>query len=149
MAEEVLLKRKGNTLEAADPTSFEVIQGIGYEEYLVATIRRPRRIRHHRLFFALVHKIFENQDRYATEAQLLNAIKIKTGYYDNQNVTIGGMTFQVFIPRSISFAKLDQTGFEQFYRRVIEFVVTEVIPGLDTDDLRNEILELVDGPPTG
>ena len=48
------------------------------------------------------------------------------------------------IPLSISFAKMDQTEFESFYERAMDFLIAEVLPGIDSADLEREVQEIID-----
>jgi hypothetical protein len=142
MATDVLLVREKNGFAAADPTSAEVIQGMKHGEVVTATIRRTRNPRFHRLFWALLNLVFENQDRYTTLEQLLDAVKLNIGYFDL--VTIPGkVPTQICKLRSISFAKMDETSFRQFFDKAVVFIVADVVPGIDRADLERQVLEIV------
>jgi hypothetical protein len=143
MATEVLLAREGNRLGACDPMSADVITAMKHGEQVVATIRRARNPKHHAKFMALVGAVFENQDRYATFRQVLNAIKIGAGYYDKQPVVIGQFTVEVYLPKSISFASMPQDDFEQFYNKAVVYIVTHMVPGLDSADLERRVSEII------
>lgn len=144
MATEMLLIREGNKLGAAEPTSLEAIEAMRHGEIVTATVRRVRNARHHRLFMALLGIVFANQGRYATRAQLLDAVKIATGHYDLYTLP-GKFPVQVCVPRSISFARMPQDQFEEFYGKAVAFIIGEVLPGLDREDLDRQVLEMADG----
>ncbi len=48
-----------------------------------------------------------------------------------------------YLPKSISFAKMDQTEFDQFFDRTVELVCKHFLPGVRDEDLRREVLEMV------
>ncbi len=143
MADELLLMRKGNALVPVEPISDETLKGYKNGEMLTATIRRTRNPKHLALFWVLVKRVFEAQDRYATEAQLVNAIKIGVGLYEQYDVTIRGIRLPIAVPGSISFGKMGQTEFSQFYDKAIGFIITEILPGVNEEDLRQEVMSLI------
>ncbi len=116
-----------------------LINSIRQGELVEADIRRPRNLQHHRKFFALLRVVFENQEYYSSTDHLLAACKHATGHVDVIRTKRG----QITIPKSISFAKMDQAEFNDFYDRVVTWVVTEVIPGLDREDLEDAVLEIL------
>lgn len=137
---DVLLIREGNHLCAADPISFDTLQGIGQRETVVAAIRRARNPRHHRKLFALLNVIFPHQTQFATIEDLLNTLKVATGLFDTGK-TIDGIPFMM--PRSISFASMTQTSFEQFYERVVDVITTKIVPGIGRDDLARQVDDIL------
>lgn len=142
MAADVLLIREKIGLVAADPASAEIVQAMRLGEVVTATIRRTRNPRFHRLFYGLLNLVFENQNRYATLEQLLDAVKLNIGYYDLATIP-GNPPTQLVKLRSISFAKLDETGFRQFWDQAVAFIVAEILPGIDKADLERQVLELL------
>jgi hypothetical protein len=140
MATEMLLVREGNKLGAAEPTSLDAILAMKHGEVVTATIRRTRNGAHHRKFFALLKVVYDAQDRYATMEHLLDAIKIATGHYEIITITKGR---EVYKPKSIAFANMGQAAFEQFYDKVVQVVVTKILPNVDRADLEQQVLELL------
>lgn len=140
MATELLLIRDGNRLAAAEPISAEAIDAIGKNETVAAKITRSRNGKHHRKFFVLIGEVFKNQDRYPTMEHLLDAIKIGVGHYDTYQLT---KTREVVRPRSISYAKMGQEGFEQFYNSVVNYIITKILPGTDKQDLESRVMEIL------
>jgi len=139
---EVLLVREGTKLAAADPISAEVIAAIGLREMVTAEIRRQRNPRHHAKLFALLQVVFENQSTFPTVEDLLCAIKLATGLFDTR-VTVDGDRYQV--PKSISFAAMDQTRFEQWYERAVEVILTRIIPNANRSQLEARVHEILEG----
>lgn len=133
-------RRVLNGLRPDDSEAEEALRGIGKDEIVGLVIRRPRNPRHHRLFFALLKIVFENQERYRSEAELLAAIKIATGHCVPITLTSGE---KAFIPSSISFGAMDQSAFEAFWEKVCTLVCTKIIPNLKREDLEAELLTMV------
>ena len=141
MALDVLLvKEKGGRLAPADSISFESISAIGNGEYLTAKLTRPRNVKHHRKFFALLKIVFEAQDRYPTTNHLLHAIKIGVKHYDLVHLT---KNHTVIETRSISFASMAQDEFEEFYDKVVNLIVTQILPGVDSAELERQVLDII------
>ena len=84
--------------------------------------RKARNPDHHRKGFALINVIFENQERYTTLEDMLVELKLKTGWYTEHIRTDGEL---IYVPKSISFADMDQTQFEEFYDRVTRIAIEE------------------------
>lgn len=138
---EILLTRNGDSLIPADYMGTEAIQRMKHGEAVRATVKRTRNVKHHRKFFALLSVVYDNQDRYATTEQLLIAVKIATGYYDE--CMIGPKL--VCIPRSIAFDKMPQDEFEQLYAKALELIVTRIIPGTNKADLERQVNDIIEG----
>jgi hypothetical protein len=142
MALDLLLVREGQKLAAADPISLEGLESIRLKEIVTAAIRRNRNPAHHRKLFALLNVVFPHQKQFATIHDLLNALKIATGYFDT-GITIDGIPFMT--PKSISFASMAQTPFEQWYDRVIDIILTRILPGVNRDDLNEQVASILVG----
>lgn len=135
MAKIAYVRRTMNGLKPADANSEGVINELPIGQTLKVTITQPRNVAHHRKFFAMLNIIYENQSHYQSLDELLYAVKMKLGYVIP--VTIKGQ--QGFMPKSISFTSMDQSAFSEFYERTVDFVATEIIPGLDENDLAREL----------
>lgn len=102
-----------------DQTEFDKLRPTN--EYKIDA-RKARNPDHHRKGFALINLIFENQEKYTTIEHLLTELKLRVGWYTEHVRTSGEL---VMIPKSISFADMDQTQFEEFYNRVTDIAIQE------------------------
>lgn len=143
MAIDVLLMREGDHLVAAETLSLEAIQTIKKGETVTAVVRRNRNPKHHRKLFALLKVVFEAQSSFATTHELLTALKLATGLFDTGK-TVDGIPFAV--PKSINFASMDQTGFEQWYEKAVNVILTKIVPGINKYDLEDSVMEILNGP---
>ncbi len=105
---------------------------------LVATVR-PRNEAHHRWFFGLLGVVADNTE-YTTD-QLLLLVKIGIGHVDTIIHPVTGA--QVLVPRSISFAKMDQQQFTRFANDAVNFIITRYLPGVSNQELEREVFERV------
>lgn len=137
MTQILLRKRLGSTLEPIDDNGRELLTKFGAGTVVKAEITKPRNIRFHRKFFAMLNLVFQNQDHYKSLDDLLDVCKLRIGHVRVIETKHGIER----IPASISFANMDDTGFSNFYDRVVQWVLTEVIPGLRHSDLDEEVEE--------
>ena len=129
-------------LQTVDGAGEEVLRTIKQREIVEIELRRPRNVRHHRLFWSLVTLVWEqidDQERFPTIEDLVTEIKILTGHYTRRDMVVEGKRYPVLTPKSISFAAMDQTTFSAFFERVCDWVVTDILPGVSRDDLRDEL----------
>jgi uncharacterized protein DUF1367 len=88
----------------------------------------PRNIEHHKKFFALVSLIAETSDVYDNRDKALTAIKIVAGHCDFVPHPESGELIPV--PRSISFANMDQLEFDEFYENAVNGVLKHLLPAM-------------------
>ena len=135
----VMLRKHAGALKAADEASAEALAGIKMGEVVSCQIKRPRNLAHHRLFWALMQKVAENQSHYADAEQVCAAFKIATGHCDYVQTSHG----MVGIPKSISFSKMSQEEFRAFFNKALDYLTTHVIPGLDSKTLEREVNDMI------
>ncbi len=66
--------------------------------------------------------IFDNQERYENMEDLRTELKLQCGSYTHHIRTNGEVCY---IPKSWSFADMDQTEFEALYDRLIDVAINE------------------------
>lgn len=111
------------------------MRSIGQGELVSIEVKRPRNVQFHRKFMAMLSIILANQDYYKSMEDLLDVAKLAVGHCHTIRTKQGAVT----IPSSISFAAMDDAGFQEFYDRVVVWVCGEVIPGLKQGDLDAEV----------
>lgn len=143
MAVTMYMRRSLSSLVPANGASEEVLRELpeGTTYKIVATC--PRNLAHHNKYWAIIDKIFHHQSLYPTKDSLNDALTIALGYGTEIQLPDGRIMMQ---PGSISFAKMDQTAFDAFYKRAIELIVTKVLPGVAEKDLLRELEEALDIP---
>lgn len=140
----IILRKQKSMLAATDDTSREVLAKIKDGQEVTAEIKRPRRIRHHRLFFAILKFVVEHTDLESIETAK-SALKVATGEVDPIIDAMTGKTF--FILRSIAWEAKGQDEFEDFFNRAVEVITTRWMPpGTTAESVRAEILKMADGP---
>ena len=142
MATTLFLRRSLNSLIPADAASEEALRSIDMGDTVKAEIVRPRKLWMHRKFFALLQVIFPHQEAYPTLEELREALTIALGYYVEIRCFDGTVQKRA---KSISFAKMDQAAFEQFFERAVDAIVTRILPRIDRRDVEREIADILNG----
>lgn len=130
-------KTPENTLRPADDAGAEVLQGLKVGAYVYVAVTRPRNIQHHRLYWALCSHIAEAIG--ADRENVSDVIKLRTGHC----TIVQTKTERVRLPRSISFAKMDQAEFRVFFERCVKVICEEFLPGQKPSALIREIEQMV------
>ena len=118
-----------------DDESREVVKKWSPNDFIEVEIRRPRNGKFHRLFFAMLGKVKESyHDQKITTDTLLTHIKIELNMWDVIQV---GNSYQKQY-HHISYAKMDEDTFAEFYSRALD-VCLELVP-LEREDLAQELI---------
>ena len=127
---------KGLTgLQPADDAAVKFVGRLKLYELVAVEATQPRNLAHHRKFWKLMEIVAHNQQHYKSAEEVCVGLKVGVGHADFLQTKHG----LVGIPRSINFASMDQTEFDAFYSKAVEYLTTEVIPGLNKDVLRAEV----------
>lgn len=106
-----------------------------------ADLTKPRNPKHHRLVFALLQRVLDNQDGLVTIEQLLTVVKIKTGRVETIVDASSGKVF--YVPQSIAFASMDQGEFSVFWTDLCRVVARDYFPGMSVDQVA-ELAEMME-----
>ena len=131
MKPELYVKTLGGFKPVLDSPIFD---RIGRGEEVMVKITKPRNVRFHRKFMALVKIVFDNQEYYKSADHLRKALTIEAGYFDEW-VDHNGQIQRM--PKSISFGAMDETEFSVYYDRFLQAV--EDIFGILKADLDGEV----------
>jgi hypothetical protein len=130
-----LMRKALGCLRPEDAAGEEAMRAYAIDDVMMVEIRKPRNLAHHRLYWGLMAKVWENTDYPSVEA-LSGAIKVAAGIrteFTLPNGTVG------WIPGSISFAKMDQTEFSEFYNKVCDLIAAHFLPGVTSEELKHEV----------
>ena len=130
----IMVKRLG-AFRPTDDEGTEAMRKIPDESLVRVDWTRPRNIRFHCKFFAMLQIILANQEHYKSIGDLLDVCKLRIGHVRVVETAQGIEKF----PASISFANMDETEFSKFYERAITWMLSEVIPGLQRQHLDAEV----------
>ena len=140
MTAPVFLRRTLRGFEPASDASAEALRKIKLGDVVRADVRRPRNVKMHNRYWALVAFIWQNQSHFATMEDLHEAIKFRVGLVEPLRLPDGT---EIQRAGSINFAAMDQTRFEAFWDKVCEYICRDVLPGVSRADLERELMQLV------
>ena len=130
----IMVKHLGALRPAFDADA-EVLARVKEGAELKVTWTVPRNIQFHNKFFAMLGIILANQEHYTSTQELLAVCKLRIGHVNAIKTPQGIERW----PASISFAKMDETAFAAFYNQAVDWMLTEVIPGLQRQHLDGEV----------
>lgn len=137
----ILLQKRLGALRPLDDAAETALRVFSEGEVVSIELpKRPRNVNHHRLFFGLLNLVFENTDgRFVSVEHLLTAVKIGTGHADLIALRDGT---EIWHPRSISFAKMDQAQFRAFWDKAVDWILANVLP-VGKRELEQEVFALL------
>lgn len=102
---------------------------------------RPRSQKFHRLLWALLKLVADNQEKYGMD-EILDVVKIGVGH--TRVIAMPG-DFVFRIPKSISFASMDEDEFSAFFRSAVDYIISDLIP-FNREALLREVFEIAGLP---
>lgn len=140
---EIVLIKKNGRLEASDVMSSESLASIKEGREVLVTLQTPRSPRQLRWFWALCEIVAQNCEWLDNQNAVANYLKYKAKHVD----WIGREGQQIPILRSIAYGSMAQEEFNQFANRCVWYVCNDIIPGMNENELRNEVLAMVGALP--
>ena len=102
---------------------------------------RPRSQQFHKLLWALLKLVADNQEQYRMD-EILDVVKIGVGH--TRVIAMPG-DFVFRVPKSISFASMDEDEFAAFFRSAVDFIISDLI-AFDREALLREVFDLAGLP---
>lgn len=124
---------------ASDKVDKQILQdrNLRIGDKVRASISKPRNEQFHRLVHALGAMLVDNIDDFKN----LNAHSaIKKAQVDSQiyccteQIMFGDIKFIRFVPQSISFDSMDESTFQDFWKKICEFIAQKYWSGLTYDE---------------
>lgn len=111
-----------------------VLDYIGNGEMVKVEVTKSRDITKHRRFFALIQAVWaleEMQENFDNQEGLRMWLTVQAGHY--RSMYLEGV--EVRIPKSISFADMDDTEFREFYDRAVNAVLQKYLPKYQRENM--------------
>lgn len=102
------------------------------KEYLIQ-VKRPRNIKFHKKYFALINLCYKNQEHYNNKIHFRKVMEMKAGHYDAVKTDKG----TIFLPKSIAFGSISEGEFNDLYNGIL-IVLAEFL-GMDGGELDREV----------
>ena len=115
-----LVKQLNGSLLPAYDSDYEKVKKIKQGDTVKCEVTKPRNIKFHKKFFALMNLVYQNQERYEHIDDLREQLTIAAGYYTT-TYTLEGVEQQK--AKSISFAAMDELEFGELYNALLDVIV--------------------------
>lgn len=140
---EIHLVRTPHGLQAYSDEDFDQMKTIKVGSVVKATIVRPRNIKFHRKFFAMLNAAWdclsEQQRSNLRSKDTFREQLLITSGFSEPLYDINGMKF-LERAKSISFAKMDEPTFDEVYNRVLDTILTILMGNGVAEEEFNDIL---------
>lgn len=131
---------RGKVLAPFDTFSEDALSKLPEGKIVLANVSTPRNVKQHRLFFAVLKIVVENNETWGDVSSLKDAILVALKYVD-AGTTLKGQMF--FVPKSISFGSMTQEDFDTFFQKAMALITGEIIPGMDEQSLMEEVEDML------
>lgn len=138
---DIYMRKVGtNTFVCTDDVSREYAAKIKLGEDLKFKFSKPRNLKFHKKFFAMLNLVLQNQDRidYSTTEQGLDRLLFAVMYVLKRG-TFWGRNKEHFERASISFANMGEIEFGQLYTETLDVCLKHFCP-MDKEDFERELL---------
>lgn len=129
-----IVKTLSGTFKVAYDSDFEKAKSIPVNVPFEIEYKKKRNILFHRKFFALIELVYQNQEVYNNKEHLRKDLTISAGFYEIRHNFEG---VEIYEPKSISFANMDDVEFSELYNRFVDVVVQWL--GIDKQSIIDEI----------
>lgn len=134
----IYLTREGDTFKPLSVMDYEKTRRVKEGQIIEVDYKKPRNPLFHNKFMSMIRVVYDNQEKYETIEQVLNAVKVDLGYYDPLYVH----NVEVAVPRSISFAKMDEIEFEELYDKAVTLILARYLPTVERHELERYVNEI-------
>ncbi len=137
---DLLFTKRLGSLVPTDEASETALSKIKHGDIVrVKGLVRPRNPQHHRLYWAMLNMVCGNTDEFDDAEQLHFMLKVAVGHV-RPFLSVKGVFYE---PLPTDFASMGQTEFSAYYDKCIKVICKRVIPGMDDEALKAEVLEMM------
>lgn len=138
---ELMLTRTLSGLAAADQIAVERLRKWPIGETVRCDVKKPRNHKNLRRWWALCGLIYENSEVYASPQIAHQHLKILCGHA----IPIASKsTGEIYlVPDSISYDRLEENEFQEVWKRAKDAVRQHILPGVTSEDLELEIMQII------
>ena len=139
MKEIHLVKQLNGSLLPAYDSDKEMLSSIKAGEIYKYKFSKPRNVKFHRKFFALINLVYHNQEHYTSANHLRYDLTIESGYYELRVNKFTGE--EIKVAKSIAFASMDEVEFSKLYGSFLTTVVR--VFGWDGKDIEENMVNFM------
>jgi len=127
--------KQGNILMVVDDDQIEIMNKIKNGSEIQFEWKPKRNYQFHKKAMALLKMVLDNQNTYSNMDDLLVEYKLKAGHFMEHITTKGKM---IYVPRSISFAEMDELEFGAIFSKFIDISLKHFC---DSEEMGNQIMQ--------
>ncbi len=131
------LKKKNGVLIPSLPNDEEIFRQWHECDILECNIKKPRNIKFHRKFMALLNVVFDNQEIYTNFDAMRYEITMRSGFF-MAHTNIKGET--MYFPKSIAFANMDELEFNKLFDKAIDVILKHFMPKASRQEIDKMVL---------
>lgn len=136
----ILLRRVPRGLTPIDEISEELLAKVNVGEVVTVTIKKARNPKLQALYWAALHKVFHNQERYRSVDELHDVLRLEAGASRLLKLRDGT---EVRVPISTSFDDMDDVAFRAFVDRAFDVIASKWLIDVRDDEARRELEVMV------
>jgi len=141
MGDIFLIKDYSGDFRPATDEDREKTKGIKPGEAIKVKYARPRNYHNHKRFFAMLNLTAHNlpedfKDKYTNIDYLRYEVLIGIGHCEVRQ-SIGGTVYA--IPKSMDFASMDETKFNEIYRLSVNYILKHFLKGTEQHVFENNL----------
>ena len=134
----IFLIRKNDQFLPLSDFDHEKLTRIKEGQIIEVDYKKPRNPLFHNKFMSMVRLVFANQEQYETIEEVLDVIKVGVGHCN----TMAWHDAEIKIPKSISFGKMDELTFADFYDRAVTFALSRFLPTVSKHELEEYVAQI-------
>lgn len=131
-----LVKNLNNTFSLAYNSDYENAKKIKAGVVMEYETKKKRNYKFHKKFFAMINLVFDNQEAYSNIEDLRHDLTIEAGFFTRRENLEGD---EVKKPLSISFSKMDEYQFNEYYNAILNVVIKHF--GHNKEELETELIQ--------
>ncbi len=133
MTDIYMMKGADGAFHMTDELSIEHGQSLALGEVYKFVCTKPRNYAFHKKYFALLTLAFKNQEKYDTFEHFRDSVTMQAGHY--KTIIAVGTGETLFIPKSISFANMDEIQFAKLYSNTLNVILKYFMQNTTQEEL--------------
>lgn len=134
----IYLRRSGDVLKPLSQNDYDELARIKDDEIIYVDYKKPRNPQFHNKFMSMIRVVYDNQEQEPSIETMLAKVKVDLGYYD----TMFTGKYEIRVPKSISFAAMDELAFHAFYQRAVGACLYRWLPHTTPEELEEYVSQI-------
>ena len=142
MSEFFGIKTEKYGIVPVDEDGEEIMKKLKIGEPYMVKVWKPKNIKFHRKFFALLNVLFNMQEFYDNKKAFRYWLTMKAGYF---KMYLSPKGKPMYFADSIAFDKMDETKFGELYQKVIDTAIgnDKICGGSTYDEINGKVEEIL------